>query len=42
MKTGGRLPKGIADEEEMTAQMNEAAAQAKMTFMVSPANEIFY
>jgi hypothetical protein len=37
-----REQQGMADEEEMTAQMNEAAAQAKMTFMVSPANEIFY
>ncbi|HXR24577.1 MAG TPA: hypothetical protein VN742_04380 [Candidatus Binataceae bacterium] len=32
----------IANEEEMTALMNEAAEQENMTFMVSPANEIFY
>jgi hypothetical protein len=37
-----REQQGIANEEEMTAQMNEAVAQEKMTFMVSPANEIFY
>jgi hypothetical protein len=33
---------GIANQEEMTAQMNEAVAQKTMTFMVSPADEIFY
>jgi len=32
----------ITNEEEMTAQMNEAVAQKTMTFMVSPADEIFY
>jgi hypothetical protein len=32
----------IANEEEMTAQMKEAVAQENMTFMASPANEIFY
>ena len=32
----------IANQEEMTAQMNEAVAQRAMTFVVSPADEIFY
>jgi hypothetical protein len=32
----------IANQEEMTAEMNEAVVQTPMTFMVAPADEIFY
>jgi len=37
-----REQQGIANEEEMTAQMNEAVLQENMTFMASPADEIFH
>jgi len=37
-----REQKQGANQDEMTEQMNQAAAQESMTFMTSPANEIFY
>jgi hypothetical protein len=37
-----REQKQVANQEEITEEMNQAAAQETMTFMTSPANEIFY
>lgn len=39
---GVREQQMLANESDMAEQMNEAVAQESMTFMASPADEIFY